>query len=198
MLDIRDSRIKNSAVLKPQDLLVTLKLSSLLGDEPMTFATMAASLSMSASEVFAATKRAAACHLLVERATFTTGPARYRPAALNLREFLVSGLRYVFPAEPGKATRGFRTAQDAPPLAAQIVRLPGDLPVVWPHPDGDTRGLSIKPFFRSAPDAARRDPRLFAWLALADALRTGDARVRTLATAEIEKLVKELDHARFR
>ena len=72
------------------------------------------------------------------------------------------------------------------------------MPLVWPHPDGDTRGLSIKPIFRSAPDAARRDPRLFAWLALADALRTGDARVRTLAAAEVGKLVAELDHARFR
>jgi len=153
---------------------------------------------MSASEVFAATKRATACHLLIERGIPATGPARYRPATLNLREFLVSGLRYVFPAEPGKPARGFRTAQDAPPLAAQIVRLPGDLPLVWPHPDGDTRGSSIKPIFRSAPDAARRDPRLFAWLALADALRTGDARVRTLAAAEIGKLATELEHARFR
>ena len=70
------------------------------------------------------------------------------------------------------------------------------MPFVWPHADGDTRGLSIKPIFRSAPDAARRDARLFAWLALADALRTGDARVRTLAAAEVSKLIAELDHAR--
>jgi hypothetical protein len=126
-LDILDSRITNGLVLKPQDLLVTLKLASILSGQPITFATLAASLSMSASEVFAATKRAAICHLLTERATSTSGLARYRPAALNLREFLVSGLRYVFPAEPGKAARGFRTAQDAPPLAAQFVRSAGDL-----------------------------------------------------------------------
>ena len=185
-------------MLKPQDLLVTLKLASLLGDKPMTFAALAATLSMSASEVFAATKRASTCHLLVEQTAPVSGAARYRPVAANLREFLISGIRYVFPAEPGKAGRGFRTAQDAPPLAAQIVRPPGEMPLVWPHPDGDTRGLGIKPIFRSAPDAARRDPRLFAWLALADALRTGDARVRTLAAAEVGKLVAELDHARFR
>ena len=164
----------------------------------MTFAALAESLSMSASEVFAATRRAATCHLLVEQPAPVAGAARFRPAALNLREFLISGLRYVFPAEPGKAARGFRTAQDAPPLVDQIVRPPGDMPLVWPHPDGDTRGLSIKPIFRSAPDASRRDARLFAWLALADALRTGDARVRTLAAAEIGKLVGELDHARVR
>ena len=185
-------------MLKPQDLLVTLKFASLPRDEPMTFAALAESLFMSASEVFAATKRAATCHLLVERSAPATGAARFRPAVLNLREFLISGLRYVFPAEPGKAARGFRTAQDAPPLAARIVRSPGEMPLVWPHPDGDTRGLSIKPIFRSAPDASRRDARLFAWLALTDALRTGDARVRTLAAAEVGKLVAELDHARVR
>ncbi|MDQ2659365.1 MAG: MarR family transcriptional regulator, partial [Verrucomicrobiota bacterium] len=82
----------------------------------MTFASLAETLSMSASEVFAATKRAATCHLLVEQPAPASGIARYRPAAANLREFLTIGLRYVFPAEPGKATRGFRTAQDAPPL----------------------------------------------------------------------------------
>ena len=164
----------------------------------MTFSALAESLLMSASEVFAATRRAAACHLLVERPAPATGAARYRPAALGLREFLISGLRYVFPTEPGRAVRGFRTAQDAPPLAAKLVRASGDMPLVWPHPDGDTRGFSIKPIFRSAPDAARRDARLFAWLALADALRTGDARVRTLASAEVGKLVAELNRARVR
>jgi hypothetical protein len=198
MLDICDSRITNSNVLKPQDLLITLKLASLSRDEPVTFAALATSLSMSASEVFAAAKRAATCHLLVEAPTPLAGAARYRPNVGNLREFLISGLRFVFPAEAGKAGRGFRTAQDAPPLDSLIVRPPGELPLVWPHPDGDTRGLSIKPIFRSAPDAARRDNRLFAWLALADALRTGDARVRSLAVAEVEKLATELNHARIR
>ena len=185
-------------MLKPQDLLVTLKFASLFGEEHLTFGALAEALSMSASEVFAATKRAAICHLLVQQPAPASGAARYRVAAPNLREFLFSGIRYVFPAEPGKAGRGFRTAQDAAPLATQMVRPPGEMPLVWLHPYGDTRGLSIKPIFRSAPDAARCDSRLYAWLALVDALRTGDARVRTLAAAEVGKLVLELDHARVR
>lgn len=185
-------------MLKPQDLLVTLKLASLGGEESTTFSAVADALFMSASEVFAATKRARDCHLLVERLEPVTGAARYQPATANLHEFLISGLRYVFPAEPGKATRGFRTAQDAPPLASRIVRAPGDMPLVWPHPEGDTRGLSIKPIFRSVPESARGDARLFAWLALADALRIGDARLRTLAAEEVAKLIADLENARVR
>lgn len=184
-------------MLKPQDLLVTLKLASnCAANLEMTFAALAESLFMSASEVFAATKRARSSHLLAERLESVTAAARYRPVSANLQEFLISGARYIFPAEPGRMARGFPTAQDAPPLASQIARTPSDLPVVWPHPDGDTRGLSIKPIFRSVPESAQRDLRLYAWLALVDALRTGDARLRTLAATEVGKLVAELDDAR--
>jgi hypothetical protein len=185
-------------VLKPQDVLVTLKLAALPRNESVTFASLAKSLGMSVSETFSATRRAAYCHLILEEAESPAGAARHRPALRNVREFLVSGLRYVFPAEAGKAARGFCTAQDAPPLAARLVRMSGELPLVWAHPEGDTRGLSVPPLYRTAPMAAQRDPVLYIWLALADALRVGDARVRGLATSEIDKLTAELEHARRR
>lgn len=197
-LDIRDLQITNVGMIKPQDILVVCKLAALSGREPMSFAALGEALSMSASEVFAATRRATACRLLTEQPAPATGAGRFRPVAPNLREFLVSGLRYVFPGEIGKAMRGFRTAQDAPPLDSQIVRPTGELPIVWPHHDGDTRGLSLKPLYRSVPEAARRDSRLYSWLSLADGLRTGDARVRTVAAAEIGKLIAELDYGRAR
>jgi hypothetical protein len=183
-------------MLKPQDLLVTLKFASLSQNEPSSFSDLAQSLSMSASEVFAATKRAIFSHLLVKQSSPGSRAARYHPLASNLREFLLAGLRYVFPAEAGKVTRGFCTAQDAPPLVDKMVRLPGDFPFIWPHSSGDTRGVSITPLFRSVPDAAKRDVQLFTWLAPADALRIGDARVRSLAANEIEKLIAKLNHAR--
>jgi len=185
-------------MLKPQDVLVTLKFAALSGGQISSFSALGESLSMSASEVFAATRRAAICRLLVENVEGTSGVERFRPSAPHLREFLISGLPYVFPGELGKTVRGFCTAQDAPPLSTQIVRPTGELPWVWPHPDGDTRGLALKPLYRSVPDAARRDAKLFAWLALADALRAGDARVRTLAATEISKLISNLDHDRSR
>ena len=185
-------------MLKPQDLLVVLKFAALSGTQILSFAALAESLCMSASEVFAATRRASTCRLLIENFEPAGGVDRFRPSVPNLREFLIGGLPYVFPGEQGKAVRGFCTAQDAPPLSTQIIRPQGELPWVWPHPDGDTRGLALKPLYRSVPDAARRDAKLFEWLALADALRAGDARVRTLAAIEIGKLMTHLDHARNR
>ena len=121
-----------------------------------------------------------------------------RVSGANLAEFLISGLRYIFPGELGKPARGFRTAQDAMPLAQQVVRPPGELPIVWPHPEGDARGYSLKPIYRSAPEAARHNPQLAAWLALADVLRLGDGRLRALAATEVKKLVRALDDARER
>lgn len=185
-------------MLKPQDLLVVLKFAALSGDQISSFAALGESLFISASEAFAATRRATTCRLLIENAELANGVERFRPSAPNLREFLISGLPHVFPAEPGKAVRGFCTAQDAPPLSTQVVRPQGELPWVWPHPDGDTRGLGLKPLYRSVPDAARRDARLYTWLSLADALRAGDARVRTLAAQEVSKLITNLAHVRSR
>jgi hypothetical protein len=188
-LKIRDLQITNMSMLKPQDLLVVLKLVSLPDETTPTFAFLAESLFMSASEVLAAMKRASFCHLLGERPAPASGAGRYRVLAVNLREFLVSGIRYVFPAEAGKPVRGFCTAQDALPLRDRLTRSPNHLPMVWPHPDGDTRGLCVDPLYGSVPDAALRDEALRAWLTLADALRVGDARVRALAAEEISKLV---------
>ena len=120
-------------MLKPQDLLVALKFAALAGDFMQSFSALGESLFMSASEVFAATRRATMCRLLVESTERPSGVERFRPSAPHLREFLISGLPYVFPGEPGKAVRGFCTAQDAPPLSTQIIRPPGELPWVWPH-----------------------------------------------------------------
>ncbi len=47
------------------------------------------------------------------------------------------------------------------------------------------RGHSIEPLHPKVPAAARRDPQLAQWLALLDAIRLGDSRVRKLAAQEL-------------
>ena len=58
---------------------------------------------------------------------------------------------------------------------------------VWPHPKGTVRGLSLAPLYPSVPGAALKDERLYAMLALFDAIRSGQARERKAA----QKLLEE-------
>ncbi len=162
--------------MKPQDLLLTIKLLS-APEDARTFPKLAAEVGMSASEVHAAMRRAAASGL-VDAVTRTV-----RRAALA--EFLVHGLKYVFPAERSGVTRGIPTSYAAPPLRDHFSI--GELPPVWPDPEGTTRGEGLLPLYRSVPEAARRDPQVYEWLALIDAVRSGRARERNAAAKEIER-----------
>ena len=80
----------------------------------------------------------------------------------------------------GGETRGIPTAWSASPLAGELAPT-SELPPVWPDPMGDVKGIALQPLHHSAPEIARRDPALAERLALVDALRLGDARVRGLA-----------------
>jgi hypothetical protein len=162
-------------VLKPQDVLVLLKLTVSKGE--WTYPSMAYALGMSASEVHAAIIRATEAGLL--------NPATKRPNRQALLEFLVHGIRYVFPAERGGVTRGLPTAHAAPPLKGRIGAA-GEMPPVWPDPEGEVRGEEVRPLYRSVPGAARKDPALYELLALVDAIRGGRARERTLAVEEMK------------
>jgi hypothetical protein len=107
-------------------------------------------------------------------------PDRRHVPIAAAEEFLLHGVKYVFPARRGSETRGVPTAWAARPLASELAGMP-ELPPVWPHPTGETRGIALEPLHPIVPDAALRDPALWERLALVDALRAGDARARSLA-----------------
>lgn len=104
-----------------------------------------------------------------------------------LIEFAVHGARFAFAPVMGRRAGGVPTAHSAPPLNQQISSGDGDL--VWKHPKGTMRAQTLEPIYRSAPDAALRDPALYRKLALLDGIRVGGTRVKALAT---DLLVKEL------
>ena len=163
--------------LKPQDVVVALKLSEYEGKRP-PFAAIADELSISVSEVHAAVKRAQSAHLL-------HGPELgERPNLKALEEFLIHGLKYVFPARHGSLTRGLPTSYAAEPLRRHI-KAGDEPPPVWPTPDGPVRGVALEPLYSSVPKAAKRDPRLYELLALVDAIRDGRARERKIAEREL-------------
>jgi len=161
-------------VLKPQDVVVLLKLSVVDGE--WSYASLAHALGMSPSEVHGAIRRAGDSGLI--------NLATKRPNRRALAEFLVHGLRYVFPAERGGITRGVPTAHAAPPLKDRIVA-GGELVPVWPDPEGEVRGEELRPLYKSVPGAARRDQALYELLALVDAVRGGRARERRIAIEEL-------------
>src|SRR5690606_30348569 len=144
------NREYRTGVLKPQDLFVVLRLALAVDDDRPSFAALALELGMSPSEVHAAVKRAAQSGL-VERES-------RRVNRTNLQEFLLHGVRYAFPAQHSGVTRGVITSYAAPPLRDSFSV--GELPPVWPHPSGATRGKELAPLYRSAPDAALRNPEL--------------------------------------
>jgi hypothetical protein len=177
-------------ILKPQDLLVTLKMVALVGRQ-MSYSELALELGMSPSEVHSAVRRAKRAGLLFERSIHPSSKSSTVtvPGQQGLLEFLIHGVRYVFVPEDGGETRGIPTGYAAPPLNEHIVG-GGPLPPVWPYAEGKVRGLSFSPLYRSVPFAAERDPALYELLTLVDALRAGRARERKLAADELRKRVQ--------
>ena len=169
--------------LKPQDIVVLLKLLEYESDERPSYSKMSEELFMSQSEVHSAVKRLQNSNLLHGK------ELNERPNLTAIEEFLICGLKYAFPAEKGSLVRGMPTSYAAKPLSEFIQT--GDDPIpVWADPNGEVRGIEIKPLYRSVPKAAGQDSRLYECLALIDAIRAGKARERKLAEKELRKRLK--------
>jgi len=176
-----------NTMLKPQDIVVACKLVS-LGRENWTYVRLAYEIHISASEINAGIKR-------LVKARLVTRPGKNRgdsPKVIMpaLKEFVVHGLKYVFPPERGELTRGVPTAYAAPPLNGQIAQ-PKEPPPVWPDPEGKERGVAFRPLYPTVPRAALEDMRLYEMLALIDSIRDGRARERQLAVKEFAKRLKQ-------
>jgi len=170
-------------ILKPQDILFLLKLVA-MGKKPWSFNKIAIELGMSPSEVHAAAGRAISARLAVRE-----GDGIY-PNITNLEDFLLHGIQYVFVPDRGELNRGVPTAYAAEPMNTYFVE-DGDPPPVWPDSEGEVRGESFSPLYKSAPKAARNDSRLYQLLALVDAIRGGRAREREIAKKELRKRLEQ-------
>ncbi len=110
-------------MMKSQDVVVLLKLVSLedeeqkicqqpardrlvAGEDPHSVRSLEAALGISKTEVGASIKRSIASGI----ATKDRKTGRPKPNRRQLREFIVHGLKFVFPAKPGAMQRGLPTA----------------------------------------------------------------------------------------
>ena|SRR5579871_590200 len=163
--------------LKPQDLYVLLAM--LVAQTASTsYPELSARTGLASSAVHGSLKRAAAAGLAMFQDR--------RPVVLKaqLREFVLSGAKYAFPAVHGRLARGVPTAYAAAPLNSMIAPSSDPVPV-WPYKDGPVRGLSLAPLYPTVPEAALRDENLYAVLALFDAERSGQARERNIAQKKL-------------
>ncbi|WP_108811905.1 hypothetical protein [Sphingorhabdus sp. Alg231-15] len=181
--------------MKSQDIVILFKLLSLEEQEkfgspngygelsssvdPYAVRSLEASLGISKTEISASLKRSIGSKLAAKLQGITRANRR------NLAEFVMHGLKYAFPVKPSAPQRGIPTAFAAPMLKGQLVSA-GEEIYVWPYPEGQKRGLAVKPLFRSVPKAALADERLYEYLALADALRLGGPRESGLAKEMLE------------
>jgi hypothetical protein len=169
-------------ILKPQDVVILLKLIS-LKSQAWTYAELAKALFMSVSEVHGGLKRAANAKLIHLN---TAHPLYKKPNRKALLEFLVHGVKYAYPSEFGRITRGIPTAYAAPPLQQLIVQNE-EYPPVWFDAESDIQGYEVLPLYKSVPPAAKLDEELYKLLALLDAIRIGRAREKQLAIQELTK-----------
>lgn len=163
--------------IKPQDIAVLLKLVA-LGEKKWRHMDLVAALGLSQGEISFALDRCRTVGFL--------DSTKKKVMKAALLEFLVHGLKYVFPARPGPFARGMPTAHSAAPLAGRIVSAEDDM-YVWPFDQGRARGQSIEPLYGKAPLAAEKDIALYELLALVDAVRVGRAREQAIAVRELEK-----------
>lgn len=186
-------------MMKSQDIVVLLKLVSLeddqhnsgqlppspelaAGEDPYSVRGLEAALGISKTEIGASIKRSIASGIAVkDRRT-----GRPKPSRRHLRQFIVHGLKFVFPAKAGAMQRGLPTAFAAPVLK-EFLHSAGSLISVWPYAHGKEMGQSVEPLFKSVPDAAAKDERLYAYLALIDAIRLGNQREASLAADLLTK-----------
>lgn len=161
-------------MLRPFDLFVCLYLST--AEASFGFERLADYLDVGVGTAHRSIGRLRSSGLLVEQWLVN------RKALLELA---VHGVRYVYYVKPGSLTRGFPTADAAPPLNEMVS--PAELPFVWPDPLGTVRGISVQPLHESAPRLAKDNEAFYELLALTDAMRVGQARIRGLAELELRR-----------
>jgi predicted transcriptional regulator len=167
--------MKKHSGMRPHDIVVLLKIAS-KKDDAWLMKDLAIELGISASEISESLNRSSVAGLIAQN--------KKRLMKLALLDFLVHGLRYVYPQKPGAIVRGIVTAHSALPLSKEIA---SNEIHVWPYAEGDVRGELIEPLHPKVPEACLKDPLFYELMALCDALRVGRVREKNLAIEELKK-----------
>ncbi|MCC5898223.1 MAG: hypothetical protein JJU32_09950 [Phormidium sp. BM_Day4_Bin.17] len=167
-------------MLKPQDVVILLKVHCWQGN--WTYEQLALSLKTSTSVVYESLRRCEISRL------YHRNHRRVMRGALL--EFLVHGVKYVFPATVGNLKRGIPTAHSAEPLKSLLV-FSEPMPYVWAFPRGKVKGQEIKPLYKQLSEVIEDDRRFYEIVCLVDALRIGKVREQELAISVLKERLYE-------
>lgn len=165
--------------MRPHDIVVLLKIIALRHDDWYN-SDLSRSLMISSSEVSEVLNRCKIAGLI---------DSKKRKVNINsFKEFLIYGLKYVFPAEPGAIVKGIPTAHSASPIKEHISS--GSDVYVWSSAKGTRRGQAIEPLFKSIPQIVQEDKLFYELLVIVDTIRIGKVREINIAKEELEKRLK--------
>ena len=176
--ELNIKQMKKHNGMRPQDIVVLLKIVSMQEKEWRNI-DIANNLKISPSEVSEALNRCRIAKLIDGH--------KKRVNVNSFKEFLIFGLKYVFPVVPGSVVRGVPTSHSALPISEHISQ-GGDI-YVWPYAKGIMRGQAIEPLYKTIPEVVQKDNSLYELLAIADTLRVGKAREIKIAIEELEKRI---------
>jgi hypothetical protein len=162
--------------MRPQDIVVLLKIIC-CRDKSWNYTELANTLSLSVGEISNTMERNAVAGLI--------NPEKTQVNRLALRDFLIYGLKYVFPPQIGASTRGIPTAHSATPVKEKIVESTENF--VWKYYKGTRRGSTILPLYAKIPQFIENDRELYELLAIVDTLRIGKNREKEIAIEELDK-----------
>jgi len=162
--------------MRPQDIIILIKILT-FQDDSWTLVDISQALDISTAEVSGALERSRIAGLLNQ--------SKRKVNKLALREFLISGLKYVFPAQIGPAVRGIATSHSASPIKEHISE--GKEIYVWSYSRGTRRGSSVLPLYKTVPKIVGSQPDLYEYLVIIDTLRIGRVREIEVAISELDK-----------
>ncbi len=150
--------------MRPQDIAILLKIIA-LGKQEWKNKDLAIDLHISPSEISESLSRSQFAGLV--------NPSKKKVFVLALEEFLVYGLKYIFPAKSGTLVKGMPTAHAAPVLSGHFQ---SNEIYVWPDIYSSERGMMVEPLYPGAVAAAKKDAVFYNLLALCDVFRLGKVR----------------------
>lgn len=163
--------------MRPQDIVILLKILT-IQYKAWHLKDLARSLNISNSEISESLERSAYAQLIdFEKRNVQRG---------NLLDFLIYGMKYVFPAKAGILTRGIPTAHSHPYIQKFIMSSEA---FVWPSSSGLVLGQEIEPFYANQVKAIEQDEELYKLLALLDVIRVGKLREKTIAEKELREML---------